>query len=134
MRRWFRERGSTNMAHLVLGNRGIGHERLQELLSRLMLHLQALFQDKLHKVVLYGSYARGDEDIESDLDILVLVTEKPDKLKKYDESLLDISVDMSLEYGLVLSIRTKSCLEYEKYVQFVPFYKNVEREGILLYG
>ena len=83
---------------------------------------------------MYGSYARGDEDAESDLDILVLINESPEKVKSYKDALLDISVDLSIEYGLVLSIRPKSLIEYSKYVDYVPFYKNVEREGILLYG
>jgi len=122
------------MAKKVLGEHGIGHERLQELLDRLLPQLKTIFQDKLHRVILYGSYARGNEDIESDLDILVLVKENQENLKKYNDTLLDVSVDLSLEYGLVLSIRTKSVAEYAKYAQFMPFYKNVEREGILLYG
>ena len=124
----------TKHLHSVLGIHGIGHERLQQLLSRLLPQIQSIFHNKLRRVILYGSYARGDEDPESDLDVLVLVDETPEELRQYEETLLKIRVDLSLEFDLVLSVRPKSCGEYEKYVQFVPFYKNVEREGILLYG
>ena len=122
------------MAELLLGARGIGSESLRVLLACLMPRLYSVFQDRLARVVLYGSYARGDEDAESDLDILVLINALPEELREYNDVLLDLSVDLSLEYGLVLSIRSKSCVEYDRYAQFVPFYRNVEREGILLYG
>lgn len=41
------------------------------------------FGSKLDAVILYGSYARGDFDAESDIDIMVRVKLSQQDLKKY---------------------------------------------------
>lgn len=38
--------------------------------------LQTLYGERLHGVVLYGSYARGDYDEESDIDLMVLFNDE----------------------------------------------------------
>ena len=45
---------------------------LTELTSRVVLAARDSLGDKLNKVILYGSYARGDYDDESDIDIMIL--------------------------------------------------------------
>ncbi len=69
---------------------------LMEYLTR----LQFLCGDRLLRVILFGSKARGDSHPESDIDLLVVVQGALDGLK---ESLGQLSYDISLEYGVVLS-------------------------------
>ncbi len=38
--------------------------------------LQQLYGDRLRDVVLYGSYARGDYDDESDIDLMVILNDE----------------------------------------------------------
>jgi len=45
----------------------------RELLGEFKTGLQALYGDRLKGVYLYGSYARGDHDDESDFDVLVVL-------------------------------------------------------------
>ncbi|MEG1972553.1 MAG: nucleotidyltransferase domain-containing protein, partial [Oscillospiraceae bacterium] len=47
--------------------------QLQTILSAVYQKSVAEFGDKLDAVILYGSYARGDYDSESDIDIMVRV-------------------------------------------------------------
>ena len=46
---------------------------LKYITDRITAASQEIFGDKLNKVILYGSYARGDSDNESDIDIMILV-------------------------------------------------------------
>ena len=48
-------------------------ERLRALLCELKTELKSLYQDRLRGVYLYGSYARGEADEESDVDVLVVL-------------------------------------------------------------
>jgi uncharacterized protein len=43
-------------------------------------------------------------------------------------------VDFSLKYNVVLSIMEKEYQKYKRYTEFVPFYRNVESEGVELYA
>jgi predicted nucleotidyltransferase len=45
---------------------------LDELLADLKVGLRGVYGERLKGLYMYGSYARGDQDEESDLDILVV--------------------------------------------------------------
>ena len=45
------------------------HDRIKPLLSELKVGLQRIYHDRLHGVYLYGSYARGEADSDSDVDV-----------------------------------------------------------------
>ncbi|HED36937.1 MAG TPA: nucleotidyltransferase domain-containing protein, partial [Ignavibacteria bacterium] len=46
----------------------INNKKLNYLLPELEKRIKDSFGDKLKKIILYGSYARGDYDSESDVD------------------------------------------------------------------
>jgi len=51
------------------------NESIRPLLRELRVGLEALYRERLAGVYLYGSYAREEEDGESDLDVLVVLKE-----------------------------------------------------------
>lgn len=83
---------------------------------------------------MYGSYARNENTSESDMDIMILVDEKEEVLKKYEDNIADIMVDLSLEYGIVLSLYAQSQQQYQKQVSVLPLLQNIQREGIRIHG
>ncbi len=89
--------------------------------------LQAAFGDRLHGVVLYGSEARGEARVDSDIDVLMLL-EGPVRLGR------DIRVGVEALYPLVLQMgRTIEAMpvdvrSYE--AGTYGFYREVAKEGV----
>lgn len=79
---------------------------------------------------LYGSYARGDYDDESDVDILVTVGLTQKEISRHRWEMASLSSDLSLEHDITVSISVKPAEQFERYNTFYPFYQNVIREGI----
>ncbi len=82
-------------------------------------------------IILYGSYARGEQKEESDIDLLILVninTLSYEERKKISYPLFNLES----EVGITISplIYDKYTWENKHYV--TPFYKNVKEDGILL--
>ncbi|MBN8825572.1 MAG: nucleotidyltransferase domain-containing protein [Spirosoma sp.] len=92
--------------------------------------LQTLYGDRLHDVVLYGSYARGDYDEESDIDLMVLLNDET--VNTYAElfRLSDITMDFILRYGKAVSVLPASVKRYQQ--SFGSVYQNARREGVLV--
>lgn len=105
-----------------------------EILLELTNELKSVYRETLKSVILYGSAARGTAGEGSDIDIMIVVDESKDKLKNYEEKLCNISTEFALEYFKVFSIIDISYSEYEEWKDILPFYKNIEREGISLYA
>ena len=80
--------------------------------------------------MLYGSYARGDYDSESDIDVMVLVNIPKEELSTYRREVSDLSSDIDLEYNVFLSITLQDTETFNQYKTVLPFYMNVLKEGI----
>jgi len=93
-----------------------------------------MYQDNLCEVYLYGSYARGDFDSDSDIDIVAIVNGQriylQDKLKK----IWNAVSDMELTYETIISPTVIPQEEFETYKQILPYYQNILKEGIKING
>lgn len=82
-------------------------------------------------IILYGSYARGNNKPTSDIDILVLV-DKPN-LTRADQKRIQYPLyDIEFETGILISPMVLLKKDWEAKHYFTPFYKNVITEGQLL--
>lgn len=79
------------------------------------------------KIILYGSVARGEETEESDVDILVLATEK----RSIKERVIKKAIDMLLETGTYISVKMLTPDEYEQ-LQDTHFIKQIRKEGVVI--
>lgn len=63
------------------------NDDLKKILQTIMDCYKRVYGDSLHTVYLYGSYARGDYDNESDIDIAAIVEGDRFELQKTETSL-----------------------------------------------
>ncbi|MCP5106314.1 MAG: nucleotidyltransferase domain-containing protein [bacterium] len=106
-------------------------QKVNDVLRAVESELREIFKDKLKKLILFGSYCRGDFDSESDIDVMALVDDPTPR--KYDDVLLDVEVDLSIAYDTVLSIFVESETEYREARKYKPFLKSIEGEGIEIF-
>ena len=82
-------------------------------------------------LVLYGSYARGDNRESSDIDLLILLDK--DNITGPEETKITYPLyDIEFETGKLISPLVLSKKDWESKHKITPFYKNVTREGIVL--
>lgn len=93
-----------------------------------------IFGDKLKEIILYGSYARKQQTHESDMDIMFLFDGDQNEIVKYRDSIVDIMVELSLKYDVLVSITENSVRDFKEYAGYVPFYSNVYDEGVEVYA
>lgn len=57
-----------------------------------------------------------------------------DEIKKLRNQTAEMSSDISLEQGVFLSILLRDKKHFDENRDFLPFYRNIAREGITVYG
>ncbi len=83
------------------------------------------------KVILYGSRARGDEEPESDYDLLIL-TEGEATLRREDIFRRQL-YPIEIETGAVITVMLVKNKDWNSDLyKAMPFHQNVEREGLVL--
>jgi uncharacterized protein len=102
---------------------------IQPILIHLKQDLTKLYGDRLHHLTLFGSQARGDAELGSDIDVLVVL--KPpvnpgEEIKRTGKAI----ADLSLHYDVVISCLFMDETQYQ--TRNGSLLRNIRREGILL--
>lgn len=92
--------------------------------------LQTLYGERLNGVILYGSYARGDYNEESDIDLMVLLNDEQVDTYREIRRMIDLETKFLLVYGKVVSLLPAPRLRYTQSV--MPIYQEIRRYGLWL--
>ena len=93
-----------------------------------------LLKDKIYKIVLYGSYARGDFTMDSDIDIMILLNGSKEEMKAFRNQVSRVASRISLKNDIHISLMLQDRETFERHLNILPFFKTVEKEGVSLYG
>jgi hypothetical protein len=93
-----------------------------------------LFGDTLEKIVVFGSYARGDfVDGESDLDVALFLQCEPPEIIAKRNALIDATIHVDYKHNIIASYRIIPTGQFEKYKESVGLYSNILNEGVSFY-
>ncbi|RYF44957.1 MAG: nucleotidyltransferase domain-containing protein [Cytophagaceae bacterium] len=106
----------------------LSSEQLQALSQELKQALSALYGHRLDRLILYGSYARGDFHAESDVDYLVVLRDEPVQEGNEVWVMADNLSYLSDKYDVLVLVKPTSVVKYAHSNLF--FYEEVRREGI----
>ena len=108
-------------------------QTMQNLMELYITEIQKIYGDHLRKVILYGSYARGDFHADSDVDLMILLDMPDMELKVFSRQLSYMTYDFNMDNHVEFSPAVKNIKQFYKWVEVNPFYKNVKKEGRVLY-
>lgn len=89
-----------------------------------------LFPQEKIEAILFGSYARGDADSGSDIDVLLLVDASRQDISDRNWQVGDLAAEFLLNYGVVVSPIVENREYFRRNLELFPFYRSVEREGV----
>ncbi len=103
---------------------------LENILSDFKQAMSHIYGDQLASVILYGSYARGDYNADSDIDLaVVLQTERVERWREI-ERVAPVTVELSEKYDCLIA---PVVLEAKRLISSSNlFIQTVQQEGIAL--
>lgn len=107
-------------------------ESINELLNLIRTETEQIIGANLKEAILYGSYARGDYNSESDIDIALIVNSSRADTGKYRKQMVALINELSLTYDVLVSISCIPQIDFEKYKDALPYYRNIDSEGVRL--
>ena len=109
-------------------------KKIDEIISKFVLEVSKLLGSRLKKVILYGSYARGDYDQNSDIDIMILTDLNDEEIIQYRMKVRDLACDLEIENDIIISPLLRNIDKYNERINIIPFYMNVQKEGVIISG
>ena len=108
--------------------------QLNEIVNKVTRKVHKLIGKSLRSIILYGSYARGDYDAESDIDIMVLADLEGDDLMRIEKQVFTIAWNIGTEYGILVAAYVNNYDTFNARIGISPFYRNVINDGVSVYA
>ena len=104
-------------------------KEIKVLLEKLKSGVKQIYGEQFREAYLFGSYARGDYDLDSDIDILIVLSD----FEKYGAELnrtSELIGSLSLEYGATVSVVFTRQREWQ--TDKLPLLLNIHAEGVVV--
>lgn len=110
------------------------NQKLQNVTKSVVDLVIELLSDKIYKIILYGSYARGDFNQESDIDIMIILACSKEEVLSYRKQISKPASKIGLEHDVMVSVLLRDKNNFYNHQEDLPFYRNIANEGVELYG
>ena len=109
-------------------------EQINNAVQEFIKGVKDILGDRAKKIILYGSYARGDYNESSDIDIMILTDLNDDEIFKYRNKIWEYAYDIEWDnnFDIKLSPLIKNIDKFNYWLEALPFYMNVQKEGVVL--
>lgn len=109
------------------------YNQLNEISNEVVTYYHDVYGDSLVSVILYGSYARGDYDETSDIDIVAIAQGDRAMLQEQLKEVWNKSFECGMNNDVIISPTVIPLEEYEQYKDKLPYYRNINKEGKVLW-
>ena len=106
------------------------HPLVQQMAKEYKTNLIGLYGAELAELVLFGSYARGDQHNESDVDFAIVLRNTDTRSATEIAKTSALASRLSLKYGLMVTSLPVSLYKKEHSMQGV--YREIRKEGIVI--
>jgi len=107
-------------------------EDLKLILDEYKENIKRIFAESYVQMILYGSYARGDNHAGSDIDIMILTTLLDVEIANINDQVSDMTYDFNWEHKVEIMPIVKNAFHFNYWKNAYIFYKNVDEEGVVL--
>ena len=108
----------------------VERSQMNQIIAELCRGISAIFPDDRLEPILFGSYASGDAEEGSDIDVLVLVDSPQEEISHREWEIGDIAGELLLNYGVLVSPVVENRDYYQRNAEILPFFRNIQREGV----
>lgn len=109
-------------------------ENVQDIILEFARLTREILGSRLTKIILYGSFARGDYTENSDIDIMILTTLSDKEIETVETEVFNLAFEFQMKYFVDISVVLKNEEQFNYWLGVLPFYDNVQREGIVVHG
>lgn len=108
--------------------------RINQIIDEFVQGVNEILGSRVKKIILYGSYARGDFNESSDIDVMILTDLSDDEIFKYRVKIWDYAYDIEYDnnFEIMLSPLIRNIDKFNYWLEAKPFYMNIVSEGIIL--
>ncbi len=82
----------------------------EQALTAFLSQLQKSFSPHLEQVILFGSYSKGEALSDSDIDILIIISDEDFSLRR---AIISLSAEIFLQYAVDISPKVLSLHDFE---------------------
>lgn len=103
--------------------------QLKDISEQMVACYRVVYGEDIIEIFLFGSYARGDYDQESDIDMAAIVKGDRQELQIKLKKVWDKAAEIGLENDVIVSPTVIPYEEFEIYKDKLPYYRNICKEG-----
>lgn len=118
----------------ILNNNKLTRDIIDKIKVEVPDLIKEFMQSDLVKMILYGSCARGDFKECSDVDIALLTKGNRADSWKYNDKIDEVATELALKYFAIVNFVLLPYDEFEEKKSWYGYFKNIDKEGIKLYG